>query len=149
MNKKTINGEEHVLLRHTPRDRQRVILYEPMFVEAKANVLPEIFNPEYLKVENFEGVDYWQNENVPMAINVTPAINDINTPSQQIAGNNVAIDNVLGVLFDEDALMVDYQLESALSTNVEARKRYRNIWYTFAKNSICDFTEKGILYYLG
>ena len=42
--------------------------------------------------------------------------------------------------------MIDYQLDKALTTPVEARKGYRNIWYTFAKNSINDFTEKGILF---
>jgi hypothetical protein len=84
-----------------------------------------------------------------MKISVTPAIPDTSNPAAQKAGSAVTLDNVVGVLFDEDALMVDYQLETALSTSVEARKHYRNVWYTYAKNSICDFTEKGILYYLG
>ena len=54
-----------------------------------------------------------------------------------------------GVLYDEDALMVDYQLDNAYSTPLEARKAYRNIWWHFAKNSINDFTENGILLYIG
>jgi hypothetical protein len=146
---KTINGVNYELLRHTPKDKQKLILYKPFFIKAEATVMPGIFNPEYLKVENFEGVDYWQNENVPMAINVTPAINDINTPSQQIAGTNVALDNVLGVLFDEDAIMIDYQLEEVYSTPVEARKRYRNLFWHLSRNIVSDYTENGILLYMG
>lgn len=146
---KTIGGVTYELLRHTPKDRQKLILYKPFWIKAEATVMPSIFNPEYLKVENFEGVDYWQNENVPMAIDVTPAIPDTSDPTQQIAGANVALDNVLGVLYDEDALMVDYQLEAAYSTPIEARKRYRNMWWHFAKNAINDFTENGILLYMG
>jgi len=146
---KTIGGVNYELLRHTPKDRQKLILYKPFWIKAEATVMPSIFNPEYLKVENFEGVDYWQNENVPMAIDVTPAIPDVSDPTQQIAGTNVALNNVLGVLYDEDALMVDYQLDSAYSTPIEARKRYRNMWWHFAKNAINDFTENGILLYMG
>lgn len=146
---KTVGGVSYELLRHTPKDKQKLIMYKPFWIKAEATVMPTLFNPQYLKVENFEGVDYWQNENAPMAIDVTPAIPDVSDPTQQIAGSNVALDNVLGVLYDEDALMVDYQLDAANSTPVEARKRYRNIWWHFAKNAINDFTENGILLYMG
>ena len=146
---KTIGGTTYELLRHTPKDKQKLILYKPFWIRAEATVMPEIFNPEYLKIENFEGVDYWQNENDPMAIDVTPSIPDTSSPGAQTVGANVALDNVLGVLYDEDAIMVDYQLDEAYSTPVEARKRYRNMWWHFAKNSINDFTENGILLYMG
>lgn len=146
---KQIDGVDYYLLRHTPKNRQKLFLYAPIFAKVQSYVFPEIFNPQYLRIENYEGVNFWQNENNPMAISVTPAIPDTANPAAQKAGSAVTLDNVLGVLFDADAVMVDYQLETALSTGVEARKHYRNIWYTFAKNSICDFTEKGILYYLG
>lgn len=146
---KQIDGVDYYLLRHTPKEKQKLFLFAPIFAKVQSYVFPEIFNPQYLRIENYEGVNFWQNENDPMAIEVTPAIPDTSSPASQTAGAKVALDNVLGVLFDEDALMVDYQLDTALSTPVEARKHYRNIWYTYAKNSICDFTEKGILYYLG
>ena len=146
---KVINGVNYELLRHTPKDKQKLIMYKPFFIKAEATIMPGIFNPEYLKVENYEGVDYWQNENDPMAIDVTPAIPDTSSPGQQTVGSNVALDNVLGVLYDEDAIMIDYQLDEAYSTPVEARKRYRNLWWHFAKNIINDFTENGILLYMG
>ena len=146
---KQIDGVDYYLLRHTPKEKQKLFLYAPIFAKVQSYVFPEIFNPQYLRIENYEGVNFWQNENKPMAIKVTPAIPDTSSPASQTAGAQVALDNVLGVLFDEDALMIDYQLDTALSTPVEARKHYRNVWYTYAKNSICDFTEKGILYYLG
>jgi hypothetical protein len=44
--------------------------------------------------------------------------------------------------------MIDYQLDTARSTPVEARKGYRNLWYTFAKNIISDTTENSIIYYM-
>ena len=143
---KTINGETFNLLRHTPYDKQRVILYEPLFIESEANVLPEIFNPEYLDLgTQYEGVMWWQNENNPSAISVVPSIPDFGTGTQ-ITGNAVALDYVVGVLYDEDAIMTNFILDDANTTPLEARKRFRNTWYAMARNGMNDFTEKCILF---
>ncbi len=147
--KKTVNGTEYTLLRHTPKDKQRCMLYAPFFTVAKATVYPEIFNTQYLDMEKqFEPVNYWQSLEAPSEINITPAIPDTTLAGGQTAGEAVNLKYVLGCLFDEDALLVDYQIESAESTPLEARKRYRNLWWTFKKNSINDFTENFILYYM-
>lgn len=152
---KTIDGVQHKLLRFTPKDRQKLMMYRPFWIDAEARVLPEIFNDQYLKPENYEGVDYWQayGLSVPTggpAIDFTPAIPDTSSsPIVQTTGSQVQLDYVVGVLYDEDALMIDYQLDSSYSTPIEARKRYRNIWWHFAKNAINDFTENGILFYIG
>lgn len=146
---KSVNGVNYTLLRHTPKDKQRAILYNPFFVTAKASVLPEIFNPQYLDLEKqFEPVNYWQSIETPMAIKVTPAIIDTTTGQQKSAESAVELPYVLGCLFDEDAVMTDYQLERAASTPLEARKNYRNLWWSFAKNAINDYTENFILYYM-
>ena len=141
-------GNSLALLRHTPRDRQRVLLYQPMFMDAEAQVLPEIFNDQYLDIDKqYEGVMFWQDELNPSQIDVTPAQPDY-TNGTQVAGNNVALSYVVGLLYDEDALMTDFQLETANTTPLEARKRYRNTWLSIARNAINDFTENGILFYM-
>ena len=145
---KQVGGVDYYLLRHTPKDRQKLFLYSPIFKKAESYVFPEIFGPQYLKMENYEGVKFWQNEDNPAAIKIYPAIPNTSSPAEQKKGSLVDLSMVIGILFDSDALMIDYQLDTALSTPVEARKHYRNIWYTYAKNSICDFTEKAILYYM-
>ena len=139
--------EGYTLLRHTPKDRQRLMLYNPLMIKTQAYVFPELFNEQYLKMENYEGVMYWQNENDPSAIKVTPAIPNLVTPaSGQTAGDTVTLDYVVGMLYDVDALMIDYQLERSATTPLEARKGYRNLWWTFSKNAINDFTENAIIY---
>ena len=145
---KTIGADSYTLMRHTPLDKQRLIMYAPLFRDVEAMVLPEIFNTEYLDIgKQYEGVEFWQNINAGAAVSVTPAIPNKTTPaSGQIQGSAVSLDYVVGLLYDEDALMVDYQLESALSSPVEARKRYRNIWWTFAQNIINDITENAVLF---
>lgn len=143
---KTVNGVQYNLLRHTPYDRQRVILYEPLFMDAEAMVLPEIFRPEYLDLETqYEGVTWWQNENEPSKISVIPAITDYST-GVQTAGAAVALDYVVGIIFDEDAIMTDFQLDDTNTTALEARKRFRNTWFSMARNGLNDLTEKSVLF---
>lgn len=143
---KTVGGVSYTLLRHTPYDRQRVMLYQPLFTEAEAMVLPEIFRPEYLDIETqYEGVDYWQNFNNGAAIDVVPAIPNTSTGVQTV-GAEVELDYVVGMIYDADAIMIDYQLERSYTTPLEARKAYRNIWWSFSKNAINDFTENCVIF---
>lgn len=153
--KTTTNPETGVsetlhILRHTPKADQKALLYNPLFVKAQAWVMPEIFNPEYLNIDNYEGVDFWQSnydEDARPAVNVYPAIYDTVTGTQ-IKGDQVNVPYVVGLLFDRDAILTDFQIEDASSTPMEARKKYRNIWWTFAKNAINDPTENAILFYM-
>lgn len=146
---KTVNGVTYDILRHTPKSKQKFLLYKPFWRAAEAQVLPEIFNDNYLKVTNFEGIEFWQNELVPSSIDVTPAIPDTSDPTTQTVGTQVQIDYVLGCIYDEDAMMTDFQLEDVTSTPVEARKKYRNVFTHIKRNIINDFTENGVLLYLG
>lgn len=142
---KTVGGVSYTLLRHTPYDRQRVMLYEPLFTEAEALVLPEIFRPNYLDIDTqYEGIDYWQNINNPSAIDVIPAIPDAS--GAQTVGNEVELPYIVGMIYDADSLMIDYQLERSYSTPLEARKAYRNIWWSFSKNAISDLTENAVIF---
>ena len=145
--RKNVGDISYTLLRHTPKNKQKAILYGPLFTKATAYVLPEIFNTKYLATDAHEEVNFWQSVDDPSAINVTPAIPDVTTGIQK-EGQNVNLAYVVGMLYDEDALMVDYQLDAANTTPLEARKRYRNIWWTFRRNSINDFTENCIIYYM-
>lgn len=145
---KTVDGTTYnTILRHTPIDKQRLMLYNPLFMDAEAYVFPEIFNTKYLDIgKQYEGVDFWQSINTPQKVDVTPAITNSN--GQCTKGTNVKLDFVVGLLYDVDALMVDYQLDDVSTTPEEARKHYRNTWWTFCRNAIYDPTENMILYYM-
>lgn len=145
---KTVGGVSYVLPRQTKKNDQRMMMISKFWNNAEALVLPQIFNDQYLKLENFEKIDYWQNINDPTAISVTPAIPDTSDPSAQIAGSAVSLATVLGILYDRDAMMVDFHLEDVSSTTKEARKHYRTIWNTINKNPIWDPTENFIVYYM-
>ena len=145
---KTVDGETYSILRHTPKDRQKLMIYNPFWINAEARVKPAVFNERYLDFGNFEGVDFWQNELDPSAIDVTPAIPNISNPTAQTTGARVQLDYVLGFMFDEDSVLVDYQFDDATTTPLEARKHYRNLWWTVRRNAINDFSENMIVFYM-
>lgn len=147
---KTVDSISYSILRHTPKDRQRMLIYAPLMIEAEANVFPTIFNPDYLDIGQYEKVTHWQNINDPMAIDVTPAIPNLASPaSGQTTGNRVQLDHVVGMIYDEDALMTDYQMDESYTTPLEARKGYRNIWWHYSKGAINDFSENHCVFILG
>lgn len=149
---KTVGGDTFNILRHTPKADQRLALYAPLFRMAESLVLPEIFNPQYLSISNYEPVTFWQAERQRAGINVTPAIieTDPTDPAYgtTIKGTAVSEDYIVGVLFDRDAVFGELQLDRADSTPLEARKHYRNVWNTFAKNGVSDPTENFIVFYM-
>ena len=138
---KQVDGNTLNLLRHTPKDKQKFIYYNPMLIMAKARVLPEIFNPQYITEQNGEGVDYWQSFDDPQAIRVKPSI-----PVGE--SKEIVIPKLVGMLFDEDALITHYDLDSVYTTPIEARKCLYNTWYHYAQSTFDDFTENGIIYYM-
>lgn len=145
------NGKTYHLTRHTDRDVQKLFLFDPFWAKAKTMVMPEIFNDEYLKLENFESVDFWQvnsdDDDTCAKIKIKPSIIDENLDTVA-SENNIELDFVIGMLFDRDALMTQFQLDRVRSTGVEARKGFRNSWYTFARGAINDHTENAVLFYM-
>ena len=147
---KTVNGVTYSVLRHTPKDRQRLYMFRPLFRKAEAIVMPEIFNTEYLDINNYEGVDFWQsntsNSDRPKVKVRVPFYNK-STGVQESSGN-MEFDYVVALLTDVDGMMTDFQLERALTTGLEARKGYRNNWLHISKNAITDPTENSVVFYM-
>lgn len=143
---KTVDGIKYNILRHTPYNRQHVYLYSPLFTEAEALVLPEIFRPNYLDIDTqYEEITYWQSIDDRASVNVKPAIFDFET-GVQVAADPVRLDYVVGMITDADGLMTNFQMERSDSTPLEARKHYRNVWNTYMKNIIDDPTENCVIF---
>lgn len=133
------------VLRHTPKAKQKMFYYGELFTEAKARVLPEIFNPKYLDAENGEAVTYWQSSKDAdrMKIKCKPAMpNGATAPT-------VEIDYVIGIIFDTDALESVNQFVGAFTTPVNARHLYTNTFHHYKFGAVNDYTENSIIYYLG
>ena len=143
-----INGYEKIG-RHTPKSRQKMIMYNPFFKTAQAQVFSSIFNPRYLEIGDFEGVNYWQSQNDPLKISITPNILDVSTGASKTATAQVDLPYVLGLLYDEEALGVVPQFSYASTTPFNSAGEYYNMYMHWRFNSYNDFTENGILFVLG
>lgn len=137
------------IMRHTPKERQKMIMYEPLFVKSQATVYPTLFNPDYLNIGTFEGVNYWQSQNDPTEINITPNILNVANGQSATAENAVELDYVLGILFDEEALGVLPQFDYTSTTPFNSAGGYYNMYMHWRFNSYCDYTENAVLFVLG
>lgn len=141
------SGNALTLTRHTAPEDRRLLLFMPRVRQAEATIFPSLFDSSYLKLENFEGVEYWQNPNVPEAVSVTP--NQLNTTTGQSEnGSAVALDHVFALLFDKDALATSVHVEDVLTSPVNNKGSYYNVTYHWGKDHMLDQTENMILYYL-
>ena len=151
----TLSDGDHYILRHTPKADQRLMMFTPFWEDARAIVMPEIFNDEYLQPEQFESVDFWQkldpDQDTCAAVNLYTTIpawlEDIilDTTGSSDTKYTFKQDYILGCLFDKDSVMTDFQFEAARSTVPEARKNYVNTWLDFGLGSIGDPSENFIL----
>ena len=137
------------ILHHTPKARQKMLMYGPFFTEAEANVYSGLFNPQYLDIGKFEAVNFWQAQDHPEEINVKPNILNVNTGSTQDAAAAVNLEYVLGILFDEEALAFNEQFYMASATPLNSAGLYWNIYNHSRFNDLCDFTENMIVYVIG
>ena len=140
-------GNALSLTRHTAPADRRLLLYMPRIRQAEATIFPSLFDSSYLRLDQFEGVEYWQNPNVPEAVSVTP--NQLNTTTGQSEnGSAVALDHVFALLFDRDALVTSVHVEDVLTSPVNNKGSYYNVTYHWGKDHMLDQTENMILYYL-
>lgn len=137
------------IMRHTPKERQKMVMYEPIFIKTQAEVYSGLFNPEYLDIGSFEGVNYWQSQSTPTAINVKPNILDVATGASKDADTAVSLDYVLGILFDEEACGVMPQFDYSSTTPFNSAGGYYNMYMHWRFNSYCDYTENAVLFVLG
>ena len=136
------------ILRHTPKGRQKMIMYNPIFIEAESQVYSGLFNPQYLDIGRFEGVNFWQSKLDPTRVNVKANYLNVTTgESANSAGQNIPF--VLGLLFDEEALGIMPQFDYASTTPMNSAGGYFNTYYHWKFNSYVDFTENMILFVLG
>lgn len=140
-------GNPLTLNRHTPPEARRLVLYMPRIRQAEASIFPSLFDSGYLRLSDYIGLEYWQNPNVPEGISVTP--NQLNTTTGQSEnGNAVALDHVLAVLFDRDALVTSVHIEDVLTSPVNNKGSYYNVTYHYGKDYQYDPTENMVIYYL-
>ena len=142
----TISGKTYNFMRHTPYDRQHLYLSSRLQRQIGARVLADTFNSGMLQYRDMELLPYWQTPDERETVKVTPVIT--NTAGTAQMSTNVGLANIVGVLFDDDAIGYTPIDSQVLATPVNARSRYVNFWYHYGWRWYNDFTENAVLFLL-
>lgn len=134
------------ILRHTPKEYQRLLVYAPAMAQIETMVLSGLYHENLLKMGNYESVNFWQNLNQPEGVNVTAKYMDADgTVSTSSA---VKKDHVFGILYDRDAMGINVFNQGVNTTPINAKGRYYNTFHHFTKRFYNDMTENAVVFLL-
>ena len=136
----------YTVIRHTPKDRMKFYLYTDLVNKINSEVYSTVFNPDFLKLVDFERVNFWQSalnpsqiQNKPVMLNKDGTLNTVGIAN---------IKNVFGVLFDEEAAGYTTVNEWSQPSPFNARGGYYNQFWHFTDRYWNDFTENAIVFYV-
>ena len=92
---------------------------------------------------DWESVNYWQSIDSPESINATPTY--LQADGTLATGTAQAIDNVMGVLFDEEALGLTIINEIMAASPLNPRTLSTNYYWHMVSRTYNDFTENGLV----
>ena len=111
------------------------------FLEAMSSrVYANTYHENFLTYADVEAVDFWQAINNPDEIKATPVYTD-NTCSV-VTGEAQTMENVVGVIFDRDALGYNIFNDMLVTTPLNPKGLYYNIFAHMDIRLSSDFTEK-------
>lgn len=142
------NLEDGVIMRHTPKEYQRILVYAPVFYQTTSRVLADTYHDSFLKLPGAEMVNFWQNIDEPDTINVvTPQY--LGADGQIVTtDSDLSQSNVFGVLYDREAMGYSPILTRTKTSPYNARGEYRNMFWKFNERHWMDFTENGVVFLL-
>lgn len=115
----------------SPKEDQHMIVLS-RFERALETVSQwQAFNEGYVKLRNYETINYWQSPDTPMSIKTK----NLET------GADYNGNRIVAVLFDRDALGVYQMDEDVLTTPINARGMYYNTFWHIMKNMYLDRSE--------
>lgn len=128
---------------HTPIELSRLIVLADLDSALRFNVYGDTYNEEFVKLDNFKTVPFWQSAGTDNALSTRSGLN-ITTS----AGNHVARNNIVGVLFDRDAAMICND-EPEVRAQYNADGNFTNYLYCNDCSFYTDFDENAIVFVWG
>ena len=94
-------------------------------------------------------VTFWQNIEDPYSVNATPSYLDTSTGNVVTAGASVLVENLMGVLFDRDALGIVKRSTWSGASPFNPRTGTYNIYWHWTQQMFNSFTENFVVLYAG
>lgn len=132
--------------RFTPKSEQRFYVLADFITQLETVVQYAAFNPQYVNKPVDIAVPYWQ------GVKEGDDVNDIAVLSKVIGKVDSKVDktieNVVGVLFDREAIGTFRQEEKVLTTPVNARGAYYNTFWHEKQMWFNDMSENVVIFTL-
>lgn len=144
-----LNPTEGTILRHTPKDMQRLYIYSGALHEVDAQVLSVTFNADKVSSKLpavTERLNFFQSLGSPDSVNVTPAY--IGADGNVVSAQAQEVTDIFALLADRDAMGVNFYDQSVDVSPYEAAGKYYNYWYHDAHRYYNDVTENAVLFLL-
>lgn len=138
---------DYPILRHTPKDRMKFYLYTDFVNKINSEVYSSVFNPDFLKLVDFERVNFWQSVLDPSSIKNKPVMLS-NDGALYNATIECDFSNLVGVLFDEEAAGYTTVNEWSQPSPFNAKGGYYNQFWHFTDRYWNDFTENAVIFYI-
>lgn len=136
----------YTILRHTPREYQRCVMYGKASAMIDSMVRESFFD-NWLKFPQYSTVNFFQNINSPQKIVMTPPVLSASGNVSKSA-TTVTQDNIFAVLYDKAAIGYNVLNEGVNQTPINAKARYYNTFHHFVKRYCIDTTENGVVFLL-
>lgn len=134
------------ILRHTPKEDQRLLIYSPFLRQIETMVLSTTYHDDLLRLATYEGVDYWQDFEQPNRVDVTPST--IDSAGAFVKGSTAAVTDLVAVLYDRNAMGTNLFNQSVNVTPLNAKGKYYNTYHHLTKRYWNDVTENAVIFTL-
>ena len=142
-----MNIDGKPIMRHTPMNFIKAFMSGNVMNKTVSEVLATIFNPEKLKMVEFEKVNFWQNIDDPYKVVATPTVLNKVDGGLVTASDPITVSNIIGCIFDVEALGTCRRMVRTERTSLNAAGLYYNVWYHRQIATWNDFTENFVLLY--
>lgn len=133
--------------RFTPYDLQHTIYLSEFIRAADVYLQSDTFHDIYTKMKAGETVPYWQGSGSDYNFTSTGKINAIPSSNEGSGKTPIAVNGVLAVIFDRDALGVS-NLDRRVTTQYNAKAEFTNYFYKHDAGYFNDLNENFVVFFV-
>ena len=133
--------------RFTPYDLQHTIYLSEFIRAADVYLQSDTFHDIYTKMKAGETVPYWQGSGTDYNFTSTGKINAIPSSNEGSGKTPIAVNGVLAVIFDRDALGVS-NLDRRVTTQYNAKAEFTNYFYKHDAGYFNDLNENFVVFFV-
>ena len=140
------NIKDKIVMRHTPKNRQQLYVYSPDARLIDTTVLSDTYHNEFLKLDTYEKLNFWQNIETPSGINITSSV--MQATGVVAKTEEETVSNIFAVLTDEEAMGLTTIRQWSSTTPFNSAGGYWNVFYHFTDRYWNDLTENCLVFVL-